>query len=490
MLTSAFKNFDEDNKVLVLEYVSSTPHFETSVEIALRLSERNSDVTYCHIGSTLPFEDFRRNIFGLSQSTLRMLDFRPKSGRRLDRVAALAKTEMPSVASQITWDFPKSWKRPGKVHIPSPYLESMDKLATFSYDDLPIGIGLANSLSTYLDRVTAIPANHRGLLEKILDSQMRVMSSLERLFQTGNFTDVVVFNGRFAVPHAAGEVAKRFGVKLWRHEMGANDLAGFQLLPFATHDQARVGRAALERWHHPEISVTEKTQIVQQATNYGGPLRRQEAAENAFCFSKGLRKRRREEDAGFPGDLITFFSSTEGEFELLGPLTPQTVFNSQRDAALALKEIAEEANAKLVIRVHPNVANHSRNETNWWKKFARHNAGDNCVVYGPKSKVDSYELLRQSKLVIVWYSTIGLEAVREGIPCLSLSDNPYRSAGAEIHLPKSLHDIRQSVAQPPKVQDPNSVLPWLYFLEVSPEKFHWFKPTGKHQGTLFGKSFR
>jgi len=98
-------------------------------------------------------------------------------------------------------------------------------------------------------------------------------------------------------------------------------------------------------------------------------------------------------------------------------------FKNQIDSIEAIiKEVDKFDNTILVIKIHPNIQNKSKNEKNIWddlsKKYREHK---NVQVYSYDSKVRTYEVLDKSDIVFSCGSTISLEAMFYGKPSVLLS---------------------------------------------------------------------
>ncbi len=491
LATSLFEQTASSDHVAVIEYVSSSPHFETSLEIALQLAEAGVKVSYFYIGHTLDFVDFRRNFFGLTQRIIRKFDLRPKSGRRirplLRRVAKLARDIHGGSSFQFVR---KIDDYRAALNVDERYLDSCQHLVEYRYGKLPFGVGLANSLSVSVGSIYAVPLEHSHLLNQILESQMRVYNWCSDLFRRGDFSHAVLFNGRFAASQAIQIAAESYGIQVWRHERGGADGKGFQVVPFPTHSLPDVGDWVSKRWVSDPTDMIEKERVARRF--FSADQRGRDLEGRPFIESpkSSVKPGRAQGGTQAREQIVTFFTSTEGEYELLGRDQGQGVFASQRAAAEFLAIIAEEEKFNLRIRVHPNASRGTRSELDWWENFLEKLKGSNTMLFEANSPVDSYELLAESDLVIAWQSTIALEATYMGVPAVCLGEVPYRQAGAEIFLPASTDELLHLIQNPPKVTQRDSVLPYAYALQTSQEVFRWYEPLAAWKGKILGLRVR
>jgi hypothetical protein len=125
--------------------------------------------------------------------------------------------------------------------------------------------------------------------------------------------------------------------------------------------------------------------------------------------------------------VVTIFTSSQDEFELLGSMWKKSKWENQWKAFEAVIEKFSSLGYLVRIRVHPNFLNksrHERKETGKILKTLAH-CHPKLILFKASDRVNSYSLLFDSSLVVVWGSTIGLEAVRLGIPTMLLNASEW-----------------------------------------------------------------
>ena len=124
---------------------------------------------------------------------------------------------------------------------------------------------------------------------------------------------------------------------------------------------------------------------------------------------------------------IGFFTSSQDEFLHLGPDWQLHRWASQFDAFSTLMTRFEAIGYRCVLRVHPNLAtkDHAcfRREVNGLKRLQV--AHPNLTIIWHDDPTSSYALLNQCDGVVVWDSTIGLEASAQGIPVWNCAASYY-----------------------------------------------------------------
>lgn len=471
----------------VVEYLHSTPHLEASIEAAFHFALEGDSVSYYYLGWDLPFVDFRRNRFGMTlDSLLRISYLLGRGGPPLpprDFFGAINQL-LPDLASIVAWEKPVGLATSHLPVLPRHALKNIDALAQFKFDSVPFGLGLANSVAKVTGRIDPPLRRVRHLLNLIFRAQLGAYRWMSSELKEKNFTDVLVFNGRFAVPQALGLAAKQAGANVWFHERGGRDNSGFSLLPCSTHSPKGKAQEIIRRW----------------PMDASGPSSSQRAIAESF-FSAQNRGLDREgvlwvrDPVNFdtlsaiaqPGSQkIVFFASTEGEFEFFGTNGPFSIFGSQREALQEVSDLAVHEGFGLIVRAHPNVSKQNKSEINWWRAFKKRNQCSNVMVITAEQNIDSFELLAMADCVVTWHSTMALHAVFNGKPSVTLAETPGVHVTPDLHLPRTKAEFLSMLRAPPRVGDHNSVLPIGYSLSVSEYKYRFFHPSGLRTGSFGG----
>lgn len=132
-------------------------------------------------------------------------------------------------------------------------------------------------------------------------------------------------------------------------------------------------------------------------------------------------------DNGESRTVIGLFTSSQDEFAALGPEWHLDEWLDQWRAFDHVLSHLESPGVDFYLRVHPNFATKShasfvREKEHIAELQSRHPA---LSIIWHDEKVNSYELLGQTDAVVVWDSTIGLEASGRGIPAWELAASYY-----------------------------------------------------------------
>lgn len=254
------------------------------------------------------------------------------------------------------------------------------------------------------------------MVERVLPQCVALYRWLSGLFETGEFAEVVVFNGRFALERSVLLAASRNGVDVTYHEALAD--GRYTTLPGSVHSQ-EVFQTAVER-----------------AWSTADPDTRVELADAWFRDRFSLRsadvKRwsrtwEIEDDAldgrKLAGDrpLLAVFPSSDDEFASISRDYDLPGGMSQLDRISSAVCVAKDLGMNVVVRLHPNFSNKSKIMTREWMSLLE----NGVEVIPPSAPTNSYSLIRQSDIVATCGSTVTVEAAYLGRPTVLLAPSIY-----------------------------------------------------------------
>jgi hypothetical protein len=127
-----------------------------------------------------------------------------------------------------------------------------------------------------------------------------------------------------------------------------------------------------------------------------------------------------------------------------------TVFEDMFDwLDLVLEEIKVHPETLFVIRAHPDesrVRKASRETVAGWVEARRVTDLPNVVFVSPKETLSSYELILKSKFVMIYNSTIGLEASIMGAPVLCAGKARFTQYPT-VFFPQTIEDVRNKMKE-------------------------------------------
>ncbi len=288
---------------------------------------------------------------------------------------------------------------------------SVEEMTRFEWNEIPLGRLCLPGLRWIL-RIHHLndDENTHYLLREYILSAWNVAQKFADFLDQTQPRAVVVFNGQFFPEATARYVAQQRGIRVITHEVGLQPASAF----FTD------GEATAYPIHIPdEFELNDE----------------QNAKLDAY-----LAKR-------FQGDFtmagIKFWADMKGldesflnkaaRFKQIVPIFTNVIFDTSQPHAntvfedmfewldMALEVIREHRKTLFVIRAHPDelrVRKSSRETVEDWMTRREVEKEPNVIFVAPKETLSSYELIQRSKFVMVYNSTIGLEASLMGKPVL------------------------------------------------------------------------
>jgi hypothetical protein len=279
----------------------------------------------------------------------------------------------------------------------------LQALMSFHWQEIPLGILCLPGLRWIL-RIHHLNDDEptRYLLREYILSAWNVAQKFSDLLDQIQPRAVVVFNGQFYPEAVARYISQRRGVRVVTHEVGLQPATAF----FTD------GEATAYPIHIPdefELNEEQNAKLdAYLARRFQGDFSM--AGIKFWADIKGLDESFLQKAAGFKQIVPVF---TNVIFDTSQPHA-NTVFDDMFDwLDLVLDVIREHRDTLFVIRAHPDelrVRKASRETVEGWVASRGADREPNVIFVGPRETLSSYELIQKSKFVMVYNSTIGLEA--------------------------------------------------------------------------------
>ncbi len=288
---------------------------------------------------------------------------------------------------------------------------ALDQLMTFEYQGVPLGeLGLP-SIRWVLRRHNLLDDDAtRFLYSQYIQSAWRVSQEFSRLVEETHPQSVVVFNGMFFPEATARWVARQHGLPVISHEVG--------LRPYTVYFTPGDATA------YP-IQIPDTFELnAEQNQRLDAYLEKR--MQGNFTMA-GIRFW--PEMRGLDQDFLKRLDA----YRQVVPVFTNVIFDTSQphsnvifphmfawlDQVLSLAR--QHPETLFVIRAHPDEARpgkESRESVAGWVKRNAVTDLPNVLFVEPQQYLSSYELIQRSKFVMVYNSTIGLEAALMGAPVL------------------------------------------------------------------------
>jgi hypothetical protein len=280
----------------------------------------------------------------------------------------------------------------------------------------------------------------RYLLREYILSAWNVAQKFSNFLDETNPRAVVVFNGQFFPEATARYIAQKRGIRVITHEVGLQPASAF----FTD------GEATAYPIHIPDDFELNDEQNARQdaylAKRFQGDFTM--AGIKFWADMKGLDESFLQKSAGFK-QIVPIFTNVI--FDTSQPHA-NTVFEDMFDwLDLTLEVIREHPGTLFVIRAHPDelrVRKSSRETVAGWVAGHGVDQEPNVVFVGPNESLSSYELIQRSKFVMVYNSTIGLEASIMGAAVLCAGKARFTHATQPtVFFPQTVDEVRRKMKE-------------------------------------------
>jgi hypothetical protein len=278
----------------------------------------------------------------------------------------------------------------------------------------------------------------RYLLREYILSAWNIAQEFSKFLDETNPRAVVVFNGQFYPEAMARYVAQGRGIRVITHEVGLRPASAF----FTD------GEATAYPIHIPdefELNEAQNAKLdAYLARRFQGDFTM--AGIKFWADMKRLDESFLQKAAGFK-QIVPIFTNVI--FDTSQPHA-NTVFEDMFDwLDLALEVIRAHPETLFVIRAHPDelrVRKASRETVAAWVEASGANKGSNMVFVAPNETLSSYELIQRSKFVMVYNSTIGLEASIMGAAVLCAGKARFTQYPT-VFFPQTIEDVRRKMEE-------------------------------------------
>ncbi len=316
---------------------------------------------------------------------------------------------------------------------------SVDQLSRFTHHEIPLGTLCLPGLRWVL-RVHHLNDDEstRYLFREYILSAWNVAQKFDALLDQTQPRAVLVFNGQFFPEATARYMAHKRGLRVITHEVGLQPATAY----------FTEGEATAYPIHIPDEFEMDEAQNSKLdaylAKRFQGDFTM--AGIKFWTDMKGLDESFLKKAANFK-QIVPIFTNVI--FDTSQPHA-NTVFEDMFDwLDLTLEEIRAHPETLFVIRAHPDesrVRKSSRETVEGWVSSRSADKEANVVFVAPKETLSSYELILKSKFVMVYNSTIGLEASIMGAAVLCAGRARFTQYPT-VFFPQTVDEVRSKMKE-------------------------------------------
>ncbi|MBN2386542.1 MAG: hypothetical protein JXB85_05940 [Anaerolineales bacterium] len=324
-------------------------------------------------------------------------------------------------------------------------LRSLDVAALSCYEHrfqdslVPLGAIVLPSVRWRM-RVHHLPDDEttRFLYREFMVSAWNVLNAFDSLLLRTDPQTIVLFNGQFFPEAVVRWLALRRGIRVVTHEVGLQPMSGY-----FTHGESTAYPIDIPEQFDLNASQNDRLDRYLENRFQGKFIM---AGIKFWPEMMGLDDALLERMRGFK-QVVPIFTNVI--FDTSQPHSNIVFPDMFTWLEVVLKVIREHPETLFVIRAHPDESRPgkvSRESVAGWVEAKQVTELSNVVFIPPDRYLSSYELIQRSKFVMIYNSTIGLEASIMGIPVLCAGKARF-TRYPSVFFPPSPAEYRQTLEE-------------------------------------------
>lgn len=449
-------------KVLFFNGMNITPHIETEMEIATDLIKEGHDVYFVQCRGEL-----RTCCINFTRAEWICRDCRSRQKNSFD-ILGLPPEKVLYFEEAVV----------DESLIPEMF-PSMDEVKGFTYKGSDIGMGVASSLiSSYRDHRLDTEKFKKEIRDGIWTA-MYVHENAKRMLDELQPDMVIFFNGRYLEIRPMMRLCEERGIHFQTHERGGT-IEKYILCDNSTpHSLAALAREIEEGWEKaPEGKHDRGKQFFVD--------RRNRIMQSWIVFTAD------QERGSLPADFdkdrknIVLYNSSLDEYEGIAGISGKIYPNDNLGIARLLESFEHRADIHFYLRVHPNLKGLDNTQVKELNEIARR--FKNLTLIGAEEMTDTYALMDAADIVVVFGSTMGVEAAFWGKPVVLLGNSFYdRLKG--FYIPATHEEAVDLLAQDLQpLPWGDDLLKYGYWELERGIYYKYYKAEALFEGTFMGKS--
>jgi len=296
---------------------------------------------------------------------------------------------------------------------------------------------------------------------------------------------VVFFNGRFIENRPLLRTCQKMNIDFATHEKGGKLNTFLFRMNSIPHSTETIGEEIDTLWkigsdNKHEIGRTFFTNRIKGVEDAWYSFTKEQQEGRLPASLKEVNNRR----------VITIFNSSLDEYEGLEGFGPFFYENDNEAIKQICTDLVNHSDIKLYLRVHPNLRNLDNAQNRYLKNVIA--AIPSVEIIAAEDSVDTYALINASEIIIVFGSTVGIEAAFADKKVVLLGKAAYEDLNCFV-IPKNHEELMEILTNKdyvfPKI-NAEEPIKFGHWNETFGLDYKYYKALGFNKGIYRGKAVK
>lgn len=353
---------------------------------------------------------------------------------------------------------------------------SNTEIRNLMYENYEIGYGILSSLSNIYREPEPDLVPIWDVVDKLTRTSLSIYLFAKRFVRENKIDLAYVLNGRYAYERAFRAACAFENVTFYCFERGAKlDLIRLTQNG-GIHDIKQLGVDINAHWEKAEDeAVRNKLAHQYQQGKMGFSQKIEEEnlkGVNIKLFTNQQTKGQLPKDFDTSKKNVVIFNSSEDEFRSLDNSWKMDLYPGQNEATQRIfDELSTYEDIAVYLRVHPNLKKLQTSNVEGIQDLKTY---ENSQVIPADSRVSTYDLIQNADIVLVFGSSVGLEATYLRKPALLLGKAFYQELNA-VYIPNTHQEVMDMVHHIPEPKPIEEALKAFYFFMTVGQSGKYFK---------------
>lgn len=460
--------------ILVQTTYQPTPHLETEMEIVERLLEQNNTVYWlvCKADFNACFHNPLHEKSICKSCHLRMFngtDFLKKTLKNGDKLHVI-RYDSYLDASKFYQSLDTKFS-----------FEHISELKKHTYKTYDSGMATASSLVSFARDHEPKLENHADFIRRGLQTGAYLYETLQLILADIKPDLVLLFNGRFIENRPLLRLCQQQKIDYATHERGGKIDSFLFRINSIPHSIDTVVQEMEDLWN----KATDNKKAIGEVF-YKNRIKGVEDAWYSFTKEQQAGRLPASFEQNKDKKIISIFNSSLDEYEGLEGFGPYFYTNDNVGIESICQSLEGNSSVKLYLRVHPNLKGLDNTQNRFLHQLK--NSYPSMDTIPAEDVVDTYELIRRSDIIIVFGSTVGIEAAFTGKKVVLLGRASYENLKC-FFVPKSHEELIKVLTDDsfifPEINQEDA-LKYGYWNESFGYKYQHYKPFSLTNGSYNG----